>query len=110
MSEEILLDPTSQAFIDLARAIAEASHRGAQLLLTVEPARSDPVFDPGDQVTVPFDNGPGPAEVISAEDGFVRVKYGPGGKYTTSLSWTSVATRHRVETPAKLTVSLEGGS
>lgn len=109
MARTYTIAPGTPEYAALARRVRE------DLPITISTAEpwSEPVFEPGDRVRVPFDDGYGPAEVTgSYVDQYdrtlrVNVKYGPKGKYTTTLSASSVSTEHRIEHPA--TIEIEGG-
>lgn len=89
-------------------AMKSLTMAGLPFTVVTTEAWSEPVFEPGDPVRVPFDNGWGPATVLGVSESYgeryVRVKYGPKGKYTTSIGAGSVQTDNRVEHPATLRV------
>lgn len=110
MSRHEILPGTPEYAI-LARAVRV----DAPVTIVTIGAWSEAVFEPGDRVRVHFDDGPGPAEVTGSYrdryDGThrVQVKYGPSGRYTTTLAASSVSTSHRIEHPATITLDVALG-
>lgn len=102
MTFEVTIDPVEQPSI--YDAIDSATLDGLPIHLVITPPWTEYLFEPGDEVQVPFDHGMGPAEVIGVDATYVRVKYGPRKKYTTSIERTSVETARRAHHPARVTV------
>lgn len=105
MAERIVVEAGSPEY-EAIRAVLE---RGADLAMDLEPSRSVARFEAGDRVTVPFDDHWGPAVVESADDQYVRIRYGPRGrpndlKFRTSIERASVRTDNRQVIPAVVRV------
>lgn len=105
MSYDIHLD--DDAAMGLLKALGESAGDGVTLRYT--PAWTERVFKPGDRVRVPFDDGMGSATVTgtgidSLGHHYVKVSYGPGGRYSTSLGRGSVETDNVIEHPAVVEV------
>lgn len=102
------IDPGSPRENALAEAVAHQKATDEPIWLRVEHGWTEAKFEPGDPVRVPFDDGWGPAEVLEVGESYgeryVRVKYGPGGKYTTSLSPGSIQTTNLHTHPPVLTI------
>jgi hypothetical protein len=97
---EVTIEPGSMDY-DLLRDRVE---RGEAITVRCTAPWSEPVFEKGDRVIVPFDAGPGPAVVLGSTDEYVRVSYGRDGKYSTSLPPGSVSTKNRRQHPARIEV------
>jgi hypothetical protein len=90
-------------------AIAAALNAGDHLVLDVRLNRTEKVFESGDKVQVPFDDGWGPAVVDHAGETFVTVRYGPRNrpddlKFRTNLEKASVRTDNLRTIPAAVRV------
>jgi hypothetical protein len=105
MTFEARIEPGSMDY-DLLRKRVEA---GAPVVLKCQEPWAEALFVHGDQVRVEFDDGPGPATVQDTFtlDGaeYVRLRYGPNGKYTTSLPRSAISTDRRREYPARVEVT-----
>jgi hypothetical protein len=101
---EIEVKPGTSEYRDLMLATVEDD----PITLRVTEPRTEARFEVGDPVTVEFDDGPGPAVVIglarSGREEYVRVSYGPKGKYSTSLPKYAVRTSNTVFHPATVQV------
>jgi hypothetical protein len=105
MAERVEIAPGGGAYEQLKDLLAD----GAPIVLEFERARTVPVFEHGDNVQVPFDDGWGPAVVDSYDGRYVKVRYGPCGrpndlKFRTSLSPDSVRTSNVREFAATVRV------
>ena len=100
----IFIEPNTRDLEALHQALGRAVNGEQHIRFYVEPAESIPVYEPGDKVQAAFDDGWGPAVVVQhrPDYGGVTIKYGRGGKYTTTVTYGSIRTDHRRERPAIL--------
>jgi hypothetical protein len=100
----IFIEPNTSDLAALHRALERATADGRHIRFYMEPAESIAVYEPGDKVQAAFDAGWGPAQVVQhrPDHGGVTIKYGRGGKYSTTVSYGSIRTDHRRERPAVL--------
>lgn len=92
----------------LATALYDVLMKQSEFTLVITEPRVETVYEPGDRVQAAFDDGWGPAEIVSSGvyDGERRVtiKYGRGGKYRATVSADAIRTDRKIQHPARVEV------